>query len=158
MPTPRRILCPTDFSESAQFAFDYADRLAAEAGAELVLIHAFDKPMALTVAGQSLPADHRLREQLDGIHCIVPNSKVKRILHVGPPGEAICWLASHEECDLIVMGTHGHTGWRHLMIGSVAEYVVRHAPCPVLTVRMQVAREPAPKEPRMLPIPAPRMM
>ncbi|MGE0759440.1 MAG: universal stress protein [Pirellulaceae bacterium] len=153
-----RILCPTDFSETAQQAFQYADQLAAQLQAELLVLHAFDKPAALTAAGQSIPADPHLRDRLDAITSAHGTTQVQRLLHVGAPGEVICWLANHQHCDLIVLGTHGRTGLRHLVLGSVAEYVVRHARCPVLTLRMTSSQEPLPKEPRVLPVPAPRLM
>jgi universal stress protein A len=153
-----RILCPTDFSETAQLAFDYAVRLASQVQAEIVLLHAFDKPATLTMTGQSIPADPQLQEKLNEMRAALPGVNLKRVLHAGAPGEVICWLAVDRRCDLIVMGTHGHGGLRHFILGSVAEYVVRHARCPVLTTRIPEENEPPPKEPRVLPVPAPRLM
>jgi universal stress protein A len=153
-----RILCATDFSDAAHEAFVYADRLAHEMHAELLLVHAFDKPAALTVTAQSTPADPHVNDKLESIQSVDPQAKIRRLLHAGPPGEVICWLAANEQCDLIVIGTHGRTGLKHLVLGSVAEYVVRHARCPVLTLRLPAENEPSPKEPRLLPIPAPRLM
>ena len=79
-------------------------------------------------------------------------------MHVGEPGEVICWLAEQQACDLIVMGTHGRQGLLHLLMGSVAEYVMRHARCPVVTVRLLPEKQPPLKEPLVLPLPAPRLM
>jgi nucleotide-binding universal stress UspA family protein len=158
MPLINRILCATDFSDAAREAFQFADQLAQEMHAELLLVHAFDKPAALTVAAQSVPSDPHLQEKLDAIQSAFPDARIRRRLHAGPPGEVICWLAANESCDLIVMGTHGRSGLRHLVLGSVAEFVVRHARSPVLTVRLPSDAEPPLKEPRVLPIPAPRLM
>lgn len=158
MPLIKCILCPTDFSDAALQAFGYAERLAHAMQAEIVLVHAFDTPVALTASGQTVPADPRLVERLEAIHGTFADVSISRTLHVGAPGEVICWLASSRHCDLIVMGTHGRTGLKHLVLGSVAEYVIRHATCPVLTLRAAHLREPPPKEPLLLPIPAPRLM
>jgi universal stress protein A len=152
------MLCPTDFSDAAQYAFDYADRLAQELGAEIVVAHAFDKPAELKITSQTKPSDPHEREQLDAIRSTFPQSRIVRAMHAGSPGEVICWMAAHYQCDLIVMGTHGRGGLKHLVLGSVAEYVMRHAPCPVLTVRIHAEKEPVPKEPMLLPVPAPRLM
>lgn len=153
-----RILCPTDFSDAAQSAFEYADNLAHEMHAELIVAHAFATPAALNVTGQTTPADPHVREKLDAIRSRFPATHLSRALHAGSPGEVICWLAASQHCDLIVIGTHGRTGLKHLVLGSVAEYVMRHASCPVLTLRKTTHPEAPPKEPLMLPVPAPRLM
>ena len=77
--------------------------------------------------------------------------RVQHIAHGGPPGAVICWVAQKQQCDQIVMGTHGRTGLMHLVLGSVADYVIRHARCPVLTVRQREANEQPLKEPVGLP-------
>ena len=81
-----------------------------------------------------------------------------RVLHAGPPAEVICWLAQERKCDLIVMGTHGRSGLKHLLLGSVAELVLRNARCPVLTVRDRPANDPQLAEPKVLPLAPPRLM
>ena len=154
----QRILCPVDFSETSDKAFVAADRLANRLGAELVLLHAFEYPEQLTIAAQERPLDPALGPKLEGIKSSYPNMKVEHVLHAGPPGEVICWTAQSRNCDLIVMGTHGRTGLMHLLMGSVAEYVMRHARSPVLTVRNRPADEPPLKEPLVLPVPPPRFM
>jgi universal stress protein A len=154
----KRILCPTDFSDAAQDAFHYADRLAQAMEAEVVLAHAFDTPAELNITGQTKPADPHVQEKIDAIKSQYDSVKVTRLLHAGSPGEVICWLATSHHCDLIVMGTHGRTGLKHLLVGSVAEYVMRHSHCPVLTLRKPHVNEPPPKEPLLLPVPAPRLM
>lgn len=152
------ILCPVDFSETSLNALRYAERLAESAGAELVLLHAFDVPAAYNASGQTEPADPKEKTQLDSVAVNTPYIEVSRVLHAGPPGEVICWAAQERNCDLIVMGTHGHGGLKHLLFGSVAEYVLKHARCPVLTVRERPAGEPPLKEPMILPPKAPRYM
>jgi universal stress protein A len=87
-----------------------------------------------------------------------PDIPLRRALHAGRPGEVICWMAEDQQCDLIVMGTHGRGGLAHLLLGSVAEYVVRHAHCPVTIVRDAPAKEPPLDEPRVMPLPPPQWM
>lgn len=153
----QRILCPIDFSHASGKAFGYAERLAKEVSGELVLLHAFDVPQTLNLMGQEHPSDPTLVGQLDAVP-VSPEVRVVRLLHAGPPGEVICWTAQQRGCDLIVMGTHGRGALAHLLVGSVAEYVLRHARCPVLTLRDRPADEPPLAEPRVLPVPAPRFL
>ncbi|MGD9719906.1 MAG: universal stress protein [Pirellulales bacterium] len=154
----QRVLCAVDFSDTSSRALLYAERLARETGAELTLLHAFDAPVSYDAAGQYEPARQEIKRQFDELAPMHPEVKVDRVMHAGPPGEVICWLAQERHCDLIVMGTHGRTGLRHLMLGSVAEYVVRHARCPVTVVRDPPAQELPLTEPRVLPLPAPPWM
>ena len=154
----QRVLCPVDFSETSSKALLLAQRLVGETGAELILFHSFGVPASYDQAGQSEPADPKVRAQLEEIVLLSPDIKVRRALHAGPPGEVICWLAEDQRCDLIVMGTHGRGGLRHLLLGSVAEYVVRHAHCPVTIVRDVPAGEPPHHEPRVVPLPPPQWM
>ena len=151
----QRILCPLDFSERSEHAFRYAEELATQLEAELIIAHAFDRPATMDFPGQTTPANQALREKLESVESTLP---LERLLHAGPPGEVICWLAQENNCDLIVMGTHGRTGLGHVLFGSVAEYVLQHARCPVLTIRLRAENEPRLREPRVLPLPAPRMM
>ena len=146
----KRILCPIDFSETSMSALRYAETMGGEMNAELVIAHAFPRPATWDHDGQFEPSDPSLRDRLNAITCEVPFSMV---MHAGPPGEVICWLAQDRKCDLIVMGTHGRTGVKHLLLGSTAEYVLQHARCPVLTVRQRPADEPALREPIVMPLP-----
>jgi universal stress protein A len=157
-PKIQRILCPVDFSAVSTRALEYAERLAASAGAELVVLHAFDIPASMTYADIANPADATLRSKLNEVALSLPEPRVTRVLHAGPPGEVICWLGEQRQCDLIVMGTHGRTGVTHLLLGSVAEYVVRHARSPVVTVREHPVGEPPLAEPLVLPPKAPRYL
>ena len=159
MQTIRQILCPTDFSPCAAKATAYAEQLAREADAELILFHAFDTPATWTLSGQEHPRDLRLQQQLDAILADSPHApKIQRLQHAGVPGEVICWMAQDRQCDLIVMGTHGRSGLKHLLFGSVTEYVLRHARCPVLTIRDRDPDEPPLERPTIVPIKAPRYM
>lgn len=140
--TLNRILAPTDFSETAQHAFEYARELAKSFEAEIHLLHVVPDPMTQGWAGEAsgivIPdlvktwttnADQRLAE------ITVPDVEITRVTRVGHPFVEIIQYAQDHEIDLIVMGTHGRGPIKHLLLGSVAEKVVRKAPCPVLTVR-----------------------
>jgi universal stress protein A len=154
----QRILCPVDFSSVSAKALVYAERLAAGTEAELILLHAFDVPASHTYDDIQNPADAALRQKLEQLPIASSVATVVRILHAGPPGEVICWLAEQKACDLVVMGTHGTTWLKHLLMGSVTEYVVEHARCPVLTVADRPTNEPPLSEPLALPPKAPRFM
>lgn len=155
----RRILCPTDFSTTAAKAMQYAERLAIQTGADLYLAHAFETPIEMTLAGQTQPRDIHHQNQLNQALVESPlANRVIRLLHAGPAGEVICWMAQEHDCDLVIMGTHGRGGLRHLIFGSVAEYVLRHARSPVLTVRDRPDNEPPLQQPLVVPIKAPRFM
>lgn len=155
----RRILCPTDFSDAANKALKYAEKLALQTGADLYLVHGFDTPIEMTVIGQTHPLDVWHREQLDQLLVESPlANRIIRLLHAGPAGEVICWMAQEHNCDMIVMGTHGRGGLMHLIFGSVAEYVLRHARCPVTTIRNRPDNEPPLPQPLVIPIKAPRFM
>jgi universal stress protein A len=158
MQTFRRLLCPVDFSSASAKALAWAERLAAGTGAELILLHAFEIPATLTYADIQNPSDPAIRKQFEDLPLASEQTKAERVLHAGPPGEVICWLAENRGCDMIVMGTHGRTGLKHLLLGSVAEYVMRHARCPVLTVADKPAGEPPLPEPLVMPPKAPRFM
>lgn len=154
----QRILCPVDFSQTSTKALLFAQKLSRETGAELILLHAFNAPASYDDAGQREPADPQVKEQLQQIAPMYPELPVRRALHAGPPGEVICWMAEDQRCDLIVMGTHGRTGLAHLILGSVAQHVLRHARCPVVVVRDPPPREPTLVEPKVVPLPPPQWM
>ncbi|MBN1295305.1 universal stress protein [bacterium] len=132
------ILCPTDFSESAQYALATAIMLARRFHASIDLIHVIE-PSAYEsdriAAGEKTYHDV-IRERLDDL---VASMKYEGALSStvvsGIPYMEITRRAAETGADIIVIGTHGRTGIRHLLIGSVAEKVVRTATCPVLTVR-----------------------
>lgn len=146
----QRILCPIDFSEASISALRYAEELAGKLNAELVVAHAFKYPSSWSSDGQTEPSSDEVKAQMEAVECGVPFS---RLMHAGPPGPVICWLAQEKECTLIVMSTRGRTGLKHLLLGSTAEYVLQHAPCPVLTTRKREQDEPRLEEPIVLPLP-----
>ena len=140
----RRILCPIDFSETSKPAFEYAVALAAQLGAELELLHVYQLPAyALPeggleiLAGLEAEIENRLQQQLDEFakHSTEPSVKITTVLGTGVPYVEIIRAAKQRKADLIVIGTHGRTGLAHLLIGSVAERVVRTSEVPVLSIR-----------------------
>jgi len=138
-----RILVPTDFSDHSRQAIKYACELAKRFGAELHLLHVV-QPLTTHVSygppipdAELLPREQPAREVLDALAepGLDDVSRVERSVLTGTPFVEIVRCAKHKDANLIVMGTHGRTGLVHALIGSVAEKVVRKAPCPVLTVR-----------------------
>jgi universal stress protein A len=142
-----KIFCPTDFSEPSYKALKEANDLAKHFNAELILIHVLhplimypatmgapgivktqvsDEAQRNDIAKKSL--EMTLKEKIDA------SVKSRSILAPGNPADEIVYHAKEEKANLIVIGTHGFTGWRHLIMGSVAEKVVRLAHCPVLTI------------------------
>ena len=142
----RTILHPTDFSERSAFAFSLACTLARAYGARLVLVHVTP---TVVVSGElgaipPQPSDvwKTLQEQLANLRAPDPNVSVEHHLKEGDPATEILRLAQEIKCDLIVMGTHGRTGLGRLFVGSVAEQVLRKAPCPVLTLKTPLSGGP----------------
>ncbi|HEV2281932.1 MAG TPA: universal stress protein [bacterium] len=139
------ILVPTDFSDSANAALRWAADLAQALGARIVLLHVVDLeyqwiPAGPAVVPTPVPAvvARRIREQaraaLDAIAAKTPAVR-RGLVRDGHARDVILAAADELKADFIVMGTHGRRGVAHLFIGSVAEYVVRHARVPVMTVR-----------------------
>lgn len=155
IPDPiERILFPTDFSATSMAALGHAERLAASTGAELLILHVFPVPDVWGSGGNANEVNDATKKQLAEIQPQMAGVRCQHVAHGGPPGEVICWIAQERHCDLIVLGTHGRTGLAHLLMGSVAEHVVQHAPCPVLTVRQQRESEKPLKEP-IISVPMP---
>lgn len=142
----RRVLAPTDFSDSSAPAVRYAAEVAEKFGAELVLLHVVqdltlvvpDVMMPLPVAAPAVEdmvsgakaGIAKMVEKL-GFQKLAPKAEVR----IGAPAAEIVAAAADLKADLLCIGTHGRTGLAHFLLGSVAERIVRHAPCPVLTVR-----------------------
>jgi nucleotide-binding universal stress UspA family protein len=139
----KKVLCPVDFSTDALTALDYAVDCVRQNGGQLILLHVVDDPLAdvygprranfyAEVENAMEKSKEMLRNAAQSHAADVPcEITVKR----GNPSEEILDLATSQQADVIVMSTHGRTGPQRLLIGSVAEKVVRSAPCPVLTVR-----------------------
>jgi nucleotide-binding universal stress UspA family protein len=150
MPQIQRILVPVDFSQQSKQALDYAMFLAQRFDAKLDVLHVWkiaeyagDAMVVLTRSEPELTLSTYLRGEADRLLTDflhgVPHSK--RMLEEGDPAAVIARVATEGGYDMVVMGTHGRTGLSHLMVGSVAEKVVRLAPCPVLTYRVPEAKK-----------------
>lgn len=144
MPIPRTILVATDFSEYADQALAYAVDLAAQLDGTIHLVHAVSVPMIgvpeLGVAYSSMIMESATSEAQNALDARVARyrdrvSLAPARIEIGDPREVIDRVAAEIDAQLIVMGTHGRRGLRRMLLGSVAETVVRSAPCPVLTVR-----------------------
>ena len=135
----KKILFPTDFSHTGDAALAMATSLARDSGAKLLIVHVEEPPVAYgggeMYYGMPDPATDDLRKMLHEIKPADPNVPHEHHLVTGDPASAICRLAESENVDMIVLGTHGRTGLTRLLMGSVAEAVVRRAHCPVLTYR-----------------------
>jgi glycine betaine transporter len=142
-----RILWPTDFSPLAAAALPHALKLAVDSGAELVVLHVLPTPAVYAVPDMSgaiwqriedetrAIGEAKLRRVTEQIKARAPRLRARNLLVQGVPFDQIVRAAKRLRCDLIVLATHGRTGLRHAVMGSVAENVVRRASCPVLTVR-----------------------
>lgn len=135
----KRILCPIDFSEHSSAALSYASTLAHESGAKLLLVFVDDSqvPYDAGFAGYVPPPDEteQLEKQLHETRPTIEDVEYEHHLLFGHPADAIVEFARTHDVDLIVMATHGRTGVARLVMGSVAESVVRRADCPVLTLK-----------------------
>jgi nucleotide-binding universal stress UspA family protein len=154
MSTTPSILHPTDFSEPARYAFNLAGSLAHGQGARLLVLHVADP---LTDAANLMLGDPSLekqRQRLEQLQLEAPGVPFEPRLAFGGAAAEILKTARETGCDLIVMGTQGRKGLGRLLMGSVAEKVVRDAPCPVVTVKSP-ANEPAPEETTQPPAAAP---
>jgi universal stress protein A len=141
----RRILAPTDFSELSKQGLKSALELAEAFGAKLLLLYVVEPPPypvegivpshlgATMLDDLERQATNDLAQMLSETQA--SNMDVARRVVVGIPYRKIVDVAEEEKIDLIVMTTHGRTGLSHLVMGSVAEKIVRTAPCPVLTIR-----------------------
>lgn len=149
-----RILVPTDFSEPSDAALNYARALATKFGASLHLLHVIEPGYATGafsneayIAVEAPGAYEMLVKEAQSKFAprVFPSDRTRHGMTTevmtGIGAATIVEYAADQDIDLIVMGTHGRTGLAHLLMGSVAEHVVRTAPCPVLTVR----RAPAPE-------------
>jgi nucleotide-binding universal stress UspA family protein len=145
----KRMLVPTDFSAPADAALAYAVDLAAKLGARVSLVHVFDDPFVVNgvFSGEFVPLPMELRNEiladlrrrLADVVATSGHSELSPQVLVGPIAKTIVEAAQEQAADLIVMGTHGRGAVAHLLLGSVAERVVRTATCPVLTVRPPAA-------------------
>ena len=131
-----RILVPTDFSPDSLRALDYARELALRFRAEIVLLHV-DHTLARPASEVGEERERLAREELDHLVRMMRAADVRTqaLFRRGVPSSEILKEAEAEGTSLIVMATHGRTGLSRVLMGSVAENVVRHSPCPVLVLR-----------------------
>jgi universal stress protein A len=139
----KRILVPVDFSGPSDQALRYAARFAQHFGGELTLLHIVQKtsvapfpevPPYLDNVEEDFENAERALQSL-AAQQMLKSSAVHTVVRTGLAGHEIVEAARDLDSDLIVIATHGYTGWKHLCIGSTAERVVRTAPCPVFVVR-----------------------
>ncbi|MFA5110412.1 MAG: universal stress protein [Desulfobaccales bacterium] len=151
----KRILCPTDFSEPSYQALKRAEELARHFGAELCVLHVIppvpgphafaDPPLATSfdvpLFQQELAvyAEKMLKDLVS--HQVSGEVRSRDLVTTGEAAAEIQRVAAQEHADLIVIASHGQTGWRRWVSGSVAGKVARHSPCPVLTVMAPAAAE-----------------
>ena len=142
--TIRRILVPVDFSESSMKSLGYAMQLAKEFDATLILLHSvalryfitseeyarYDFPLLMEQSEKT--AKQQMRDLVTKLRR--NGAKVESSIQIGHAGQEICARAEVEHADVIVTSTHGYTGLKHILIGSTAEFVVRHSTRPVLVV------------------------
>ncbi|HEU5060048.1 MAG TPA: universal stress protein [Kofleriaceae bacterium] len=147
MPAIERILVPTDFSPHSAEATAWAAELAGRFGASITLVHVFQPVSMILPEGFVLKSadeiaslmsslDAALVQARNQLASLAPRVSIDSVLLEGAPFAEIVRHARENGFDLIVLGTHGRSGLRHALLGSVAEKVVRKAPCPVLTVRL----------------------
>jgi nucleotide-binding universal stress UspA family protein len=154
----RRILVPVDFSECSMAALEYALFLSRRFQASVDLLHVWQPPRPVWTISYPYDVGHeclaifeqteagrQMKEFLARAERETP--RVRGRLESGDPYRTILEVAEGDGYDLLVMGTHGRTGMSHLLLGSLAEAVVRRAPCPVMTIRAH-GHVPRPDETR----------
>ncbi|MEW6671112.1 MAG: universal stress protein [Thermodesulfobacteriota bacterium] len=150
-----KICCPTDFSEPSQEALKVACEVATHFSAELILVHvvtpipvipihddptSFNLPLYEKEMEQSaLKALRKMQQEK-----VSPSIRSRTVVIQGDPSSQIVGLADSENMDMIIIATHGFTGWRKFMFGSVTEKVIRYANCPVLSIRVPPQQEKNP--------------
>lgn len=137
-----KILVATDFSSQAELALEWALRLHDAFSAKLILLHVIDIFSLAELSCRAVGGDPLLpvlrdeaRHNMQQWQVRVPDSEI--VIREGSPRAVIVEAALELQCQIIVMGTHGRSGLAHLLLGSVAEYVVRYSKVPVLTARLR---------------------
>lgn len=146
----RRILVPVDFSTNSRQALRHAIAFAAQYKATLVLLHVVEPvvypadlgfpPMTLQTTAVDFQDAARMRLESLVEEELPEGIPLETRIKVGRPYQEICDSAAKDRIDLLLVSTHGYTGLKHVLLGSTAERVVRHAPCPVLVVRRRGSR------------------
>ena len=142
---PKSLFVPVDFDPASQRAVEVAKELAPVLGAEVVLLHICQPPVVsypevppLLVASLYKDVSKAAKRALDDL--AVKEGGLRSILREGDPAVEIVRLIEELHPAMVVMGTHGRTGLRRLLLGSVTEHVIRHSPVPVLTVHAPEAK------------------
>src|SRR5688572_13351297 len=141
----RNVLVPVDFSENAEAAAQYAGELAQKFGAKLQLLHVIEPAsfvndltnVPFTLSDKQLQATATTDLEALATRFIEPGVQASWMVKRGKGYQEIVKAAKELKADLIVISTHGYTGLKHTIMGSTAERVVRHAPCPVLVLRAE---------------------
>jgi nucleotide-binding universal stress UspA family protein len=143
-PAITKILVATDFSFQAESAIQWVLRFKTALNAKLVILHVIDIFSLAELSCRAIGGDPLLpmlrdeaRQNMQRWQELVPDAET--VIREGSPRPVIVEAAVELECQMIVMGTHGRSGLAHLVLGSVAEYVVRYSKVPVLTVRLEPA-------------------
>jgi universal stress protein A len=145
-----KVLVPTDFSNHSDQALQWGASLAGKYGAQMLLLHVIP-PAVEEVSARGSASEEAIMDleaKVEARLYEIASQELQESLPVdvkiavGKPAEEILRVANEEAVDLIVMGTHGHTGLTHVLLGSTAETVLRSAPCPVFAVRAEAQVTP----------------
>ena len=135
----KKVLCPVDFSPCSNIAFHHAAELARSSNAKLVIAHVSPPPPTYVSGysgfGAMVPYQPEPDPRLEQLDVADTSIDLERVHLIGIEGEAIVKFAEETGCDLIVLGTHGYGGFTRILLGSVADYVLRHAKCTVFVVK-----------------------
>ena len=146
----KTILMPTDFSHASDAALPHAEALAKQSNARLLIVHVEEPPLAYgggeLYYGLPEPNSERILKMLEDVKPADAAVPFTHRLAMGDPAAEIVRIAKDEGAEMIILGTHGRTGVSRLLMGSVAEAIVRRAPCPVLVYR-ETAHRPAVAKP-----------
>ncbi len=141
----KKILCGTDFSENSYHALAYGLQFAKNADGTLIVLHLVHVPAGDLLGERAYTlnfdeAKARMMQMLRELHAsrLGGYPKCELLVDFGDPAEQILDVARRRQVDLIITSTHGRSGLSHLVMGSVAEKIIRHAPCPVFVVRAGV--------------------
>lgn len=142
----KHLVVPTDFGEPAQAALNFAIDLATKYEAKLTLLHVYGVPTVYYPDAVSWPLEELGKAAQTSLDTAVAQVRARwpnthGHVEVGDPRESILKFANESSADLLVIGTHGRRGIAHLVLGSVAEWLVRMAPLPVLTVSMRAHQD-----------------
>ena len=150
----QKILVPLDFSEYTDEIMNVAAQLAQKLGSTIHLLHVIPNmdyftPYESFLSGENLlniqrEIEREVRKDMEAVAKKIKDIPVAKAIHTGVSVLEIVDYVRTEKIDLVVMGTHGRGGLEHILIGSVAEKVVRKSPCPVLTIRPAAKQFPTP--------------